>query len=145
MRVDHVENYRLPKHLMEKEEGIIDAAKQGPGHAYSGQELANEYSLEQGQDLFAPAPPPAVRQKGKAARESDNIESKEAKQKRKEERQLKRAEKEERRRRREQKRTKKEERKRGKRARKMRESDDESSDDDRRSKKRKRHDSRSDS
>lgn len=147
MRVDHVENYRLPKHLMEKEEGVIDAAKQGPGHAYSGQELANEYSLEQGQDLFAPPPPAAVaaREKGKLSRKSDDDDGKEEKQKRKEERQRIRTEKEERRRKREQKRTEKGERKREKRARKMRESDDESSNDDLHSKKHKSRDSRSDS
>jgi len=63
LRVDHVENYRLPKHLREKEEGrnsrggaedgaaSSDAAM--PGHAYKGQELASTYDLRAGHDLFA--------------------------------------------------------------------------------------------
>jgi RNA recognition motif-containing protein len=69
LRIDHVENYRLPKHILEKEEedeggeggggGSEEATmtkKTGPGHAYVGQELANEYSIEHGMDLFAPPP-----------------------------------------------------------------------------------------
>lgn len=68
LRIDHVENYRLPKHLREKEEGNedIEDAGQGnerigedgelvSGHAYKGKTLANEYNISQGQDLFAPA------------------------------------------------------------------------------------------
>jgi RNA-binding motif X-linked protein 2 len=52
LRVDHVEKYRLPKHLQEKEDTAQIPA--GPGHAYTGKELENEFSLQQGQDLFAP-------------------------------------------------------------------------------------------
>jgi hypothetical protein len=51
LRIDHVENYRLPKHLEEKEKGSQLAA---PGHAYEGQKLSNQFTLEKGQDLFAP-------------------------------------------------------------------------------------------
>jgi len=134
MRVDHVENYRLPKHLMEKEEGI-EASKQGPGHAYSGQELASEFTLEKGQDLFAP-----VQETTSESNRRDDGESKDAKRKRKEERQLKREEKEEHRRRKDRKRTEREERKREKRARKMQDGEGE----ERHSKKGKKH-SRSDS
>lgn len=69
LRVDHVENYRLPKHLREKEEDDGDADSTGnanandridangdlkAGHAYHGKELKNEFSIHQGQDLFAP-------------------------------------------------------------------------------------------
>ncbi|GFH54218.1 hypothetical protein CTEN210_10694 [Chaetoceros tenuissimus] len=66
LRVDHVENYRLPKHLREKEEGKEDMEDSGQGnerigedgelvagHAYKGKALANEYNISQGQDLFA--------------------------------------------------------------------------------------------
>ena len=60
LRVDHVENYRLPKSLQDKEEELQQRLleKGGlEGHAYDGVELANDFSLEQGQDLFAkPAP-----------------------------------------------------------------------------------------
>ena len=66
MRIDHVENYRLPKSVLEREEkrqqssnaSVTDtraALKGGPGHAYDGKQLANVYNLEHGQDLFAPA------------------------------------------------------------------------------------------
>lgn len=52
--MDHVENYRLPKHLQENEENAHappDVSK--PGLAYHGQGLASSYSLSRGQDLFA--------------------------------------------------------------------------------------------
>jgi RNA-binding motif X-linked protein 2 len=88
LRVDHVENYRLPKHLREKEkeeeveEGKKDASRDGemdherigdevrpsppvddrgelkPGHAYHGKVFKNDFDIHQGQDLFAP---PAVK------------------------------------------------------------------------------------
>ena len=79
LRVDHVENYRLPKHLREKEERGGDdddnadanadanaTEEEGQneridqhghlkaGHAYHGKQLANEYDINQGHDLFAP-------------------------------------------------------------------------------------------
>lgn len=68
LRVDHVENYRLPKHVQEKEGkktdgeddgGLSDASPSsvaGPGHAYKDQELATSYNIQSGQDLFAPPP-----------------------------------------------------------------------------------------
>jgi len=81
LRVDHVENYRLPKHLREKEEQGGDADENADannaevnvnvndegqneridqhgdlkaGHAYHGKQLANGYDINQGHDLFAP-------------------------------------------------------------------------------------------
>jgi hypothetical protein len=119
--VDHVEKYRLPKHLLEKE----DAIRTDPGHAYDGQELASEFRLDQGQDLFArPAP------KEDAEKRSSKDEGKEAKRKRKEEREQKRRTKEKRR-------EEKEERKRERRAKKYRETSD--SGEPRRKKHRKKH------
>ncbi|KAL3763092.1 hypothetical protein ACHAW5_010720 [Stephanodiscus triporus] len=65
LRVDHVENYRLPKHVQEKEKKKIsgendecrsDASLSGvlePGHAYKDQKLASSYNIQSGQDLFA--------------------------------------------------------------------------------------------
>jgi RNA-binding motif X-linked protein 2 len=68
MRVDHVENYRLPKHLQTKEqqnendvvgeeEGLSSSSSSSgvaiAGHAYKDQELANSYNIQSGQDLFA--------------------------------------------------------------------------------------------
>jgi hypothetical protein len=128
--VDHVEKYRLPKHLLEKEEAI----RTDPGHAYEGQELASEFRLDQGQDLFA-RPQPKQDTEGQS---SSKRERKEAKRKRKEEREAKR-------RKREKRREAHEERKRLYRAKKYRESSD--SDEPRRKKKhRKKHGkSRSDS
>jgi len=63
IRVDHVEQYRLPKHLQNKEEdgenddeGNQKTVPRGnniePGHAYQGQNLANSFTIHQGQDLF---------------------------------------------------------------------------------------------
>jgi len=104
----------LPKDLLEKEEAASKLLKAGA--TYEGQELANKYSLEKGQDLFAP--PPVDQPK------DDNVDKKEAKRKRKEERQRKRDEKERRRRAKEQKREKREERKREKQAQEMRKGKD---------------------
>ncbi|KAL7526534.1 hypothetical protein ACHAWF_001810 [Thalassiosira exigua] len=59
LRVDHVEKYRLPKHIQEKEDnaaGEGEASSTGvaeAGHAYRDQELANSYNIQSGQDLFA--------------------------------------------------------------------------------------------
>lgn len=127
--MDHVEKYRLPKQLLEKEEAI----RTDPGHAYEGQELASEFRLDQGQDLFARPQP-----KQDTEDQSSKRERKEAKRKRKEEREAKRRKKEKRR-------EAHEERKRLHSAKKYRESSD--SDEPRRKKKhRKKHDkSRSDS
>jgi hypothetical protein len=105
--VDHVEKYKLPKHLLEKEEAI----RTNPGHAYEGLELASDYRLDQGQDLFArPKEEPPMEEPSKQ-------EQKESKRKWREEKEDKRREKEERRRARE-------ERKREKRAKVYRETSD---------------------
>ena len=154
LRVDHVENYRLPKHLLEKEEeekngdGKDGSANPlGPGRMYKDKELANEYNIHQGQDLFAPPPPqkPNDSKKTKKTKKHDDeetehrrkqrraekekaraakAEKKEAKQKRKEERQEKRKA-------RELRRQDREERRRGKkRSRKGKEKTDRYDDDD---------------
>ena len=122
IRVDHVENYRLPKNLQEKE--VQQQSNGDPtqaGQAYQGQELANKYSLQKGQDLFAPPQD-----------DSDDEAKKEAKRMRKEERQRKRDEKEKRKREKERRRSDKEERKREKRARKLQSKKDRHDDDDER-------------
>mmetsp|Transcript_18860 Transcript_18860/g.27891 ORF Transcript_18860/g.27891 Transcript_18860/m.27891 type:complete len:240 (-) Transcript_18860:292-1011(-) len=56
LRVDHCENYRLPKEILEKEEGQklqTEGARTDPGHAYHGKELASKYSINEGHDLFS--------------------------------------------------------------------------------------------
>ncbi len=123
IRVDHVEKYRLPKHLLEKEEAIST----NPGHAYEGKELASEFRLDHGQDLFA-KPQPSTDNDAKE-RHISNQERKEGKRKRREEREAKRRKKEARR-------EEREERKRLNRSKKYRESDDE---EDNRQKKKERH------
>ncbi|GKY95574.1 hypothetical protein MPSEU_000518800 [Mayamaea pseudoterrestris] len=50
LRVDHVEKYRLPKHLQSKEDAA--PVSTAPGHAYHEMDLKNEFSLQRGQDLF---------------------------------------------------------------------------------------------
>ena len=113
LRVDHVERYRLPKHVQEKEEqsGDNDTTNNNnnveAGHAYKGQELASEYDIHAGQDLFA-AP---KNQKGdddldknhqnRGGEEEVKEDSKAERRRRKEERAQKRKEKEEHRRRKE--------------------------------------------
>lgn len=65
LRVDHVEKYRLPKHVQEKEDEKLlnngdddgdnddDGEAGAAGHAYKDQEMASSYNIESGQDLFA--------------------------------------------------------------------------------------------
>lgn len=57
IRVDHVEKYRLPKHL-QCPSGNIDSVepKSSVGHAYHGTKLANDYTLSNGQNLFGLLP-----------------------------------------------------------------------------------------
>ncbi len=57
IRCDHVDRYKLPKHIREKEEekitndpnSLIDI---GPGHAYKEKELANNFNIESGVNLW---------------------------------------------------------------------------------------------
>ena len=107
LRVDHVEKYRLPKKLQEKEAGR-ESRELGPGHAYQDQQMCNQYSLEDGQDLFAPT---------RAILAADCSHPRSAKSERKKERQRRREEKEEKKRQREAKRQRRLERRRSKRAR----------------------------
>ncbi|KAL7523682.1 hypothetical protein ACHAXR_000541, partial [Thalassiosira sp. AJA248-18] len=127
LRVDHVEKYRLPKHVQEKEdeklnEGAAAASAAASkssggaaeaGHAYKDQELANSYNIQSGQDLFAPPPKdesgkladqPFVGEHGNCT--ADGREREERK-RRKEMRAQKRREKEEHRRRKEERKRKK--------------------------------------
>ena len=118
VRVDHVENYRLPKELQEKdeEEGVDVTAI---GAAYQGKKLANEYSLENGVDLFAPKRQEEVETRETIEEEGEDY--REAKQERKEKRRRKREEKSDRKRMREERRMRKEEERRERRAKRMRE------------------------
>ncbi|KAK1742134.1 RNA-binding protein [Skeletonema marinoi] len=130
LRVDHVERYRLPKHVLEREEKeAAEAAEEDDsdekkieaaeaGHAYKGQELASEYDIHAGQDLFA-APKKSDRhddnnQREEASTTHDSssmdinaMDSKAERKRRKEERAQKRKEKEEHRRRKEEQKRKK--------------------------------------
>jgi hypothetical protein len=74
LRVDHVEKYRLPKELQDKEDAIDDVSSSSdvitngdtpkpptsttgtwqPGHAYIGKELKGSHSLSAGVDVWAP-------------------------------------------------------------------------------------------
>ena len=132
LRVDHVEQYRLPKKLQEQQTDAGDpGGKSLPqidgsnetGHAYRGMELENKYSIHQGMDLFASPPPEADEEQEKGLRKGEKRkmrkEQKLEKQKRKEERQQKRIEKEQRRRRREERREEREDRARKNRAKKF--------------------------
>jgi RNA-binding motif X-linked protein 2 len=123
LRVDHVERYRLPKHVQEREEkertaeekegGDGDEKKSSvvaeAGHAYKGQELASSYDLHSGQDLFAAPKIERVEdhsnhREGAAITTHDTekaMDSKAERKRRKEERAQKRKEKEEHRRRKE--------------------------------------------
>ena len=146
LRVDHVEKYRLPKKLQEQEEAKeIQSRKFGPGHAYQDKELANQYNLEQGHDLFAPPPSPQHPPNGGERAEDEDIDSgrREKKHRHKSEKKKKKHKNEERKRHHKDSRRDQDERKRQKRARKMREGSgedrDTSDESDRKRRKRKSH------
>ncbi|CAJ1899153.1 unnamed protein product [Cylindrotheca closterium] len=107
LRVDHMEKYRLPKKLLEQEEAK-EAMNFGAGHAYKDTELANQYSVHQGQDLFSP---------------TDQKEEDEKKRRKEEKKRQKELDKLERRRKREERRIKKEEERRKHRASRYRHDD----------------------
>ena len=53
IRVDHVEKYKLPKEIRDKENEILEENPDaeivlGPGHAYVEKDLANNYNLSNG-------------------------------------------------------------------------------------------------
>jgi len=73
IKIDHVENYRLPKNVLEKEEEKRNQQRQqqqqqqsgggendddfnvgGAGHAYKDKEMENKYRINHGVDLFDP-------------------------------------------------------------------------------------------
>lgn len=61
LRCDHVEKYRLPKEVREREESILDTNPSaeisiGPGHAYKDKDLANTYNISNGIDLWSSEP-----------------------------------------------------------------------------------------
>ena len=122
LRVDHVEKYRLPKHVQEKEDEKAANGDGGDdtddiheaGHAYKEQELASSFNIQQGHDLFAP-PPQQPKNERHEAQSSSNAgeigmgagEDKQGRKRRKELRAQKRREKEEHKRRKEEKQMKK--------------------------------------
>jgi RNA-binding motif X-linked protein 2 len=131
LRVDHVEQYRLPKKLQEQEESKTAGAEQkeindgSAGHAYKDMELENNYNIHEGMDLFAPPPSSqndnnSNKSKNMKDESNDEEHKKQDKLKRKEDRQKQREEKEQRKRRREEKREISEEKKRQKRSHKHR-------------------------
>lgn len=57
LRCDHVENYRLPKHIREREEEELKnngstSVSIGPGHAYKNMKLENDFTINDGIDLW---------------------------------------------------------------------------------------------
>jgi len=121
LRVDHMEKYRLPKKLLEQEEAKDKAKNFGAGHAYKDVELANKYSMHQGQDLFSPD----TANQNDDDDDDDEKEDKLEKKRRKEEKkQRKEEDKVERRRKKEEQRIRKEEERRKHRASTLRYRDD---------------------
>jgi len=137
LRVDHVENYRLPKHLREKEEGegddgegegvnkrIDEDGDLKSGHAYEGKELANSFDINQGHDLFAPVQDDANNAQNNPSAAHNANEAHFSKEERLEAKLKRKAERDEIRREREAQREEKEERRRKKRAGKLVDKDD---------------------
>jgi RNA-binding motif X-linked protein 2 len=82
LRVDHVLKYKLPKELQDKEdlEEEIEQKQHGlPGHAYEGKELANEFNLHSGQNVFESNKPTKKSKKQKNKKQKKKKEKKLAK------------------------------------------------------------------
>lgn len=86
LRVDHVEKYRLPKHVQEKEDNKLNGDNDNgegnnqsssgaaeAGHAYKDQELASSYNIQSGHDLFA-APRDESKQPEQTHAGDDNVD-----------------------------------------------------------------------
>lgn len=57
LRCDHVDQYRLPKEVRERNEQLLDENPEaeleiGPGHAYDNKELANQLSIADGINMW---------------------------------------------------------------------------------------------
>lgn len=126
LRIDHVEKYRLPKHVREREDNEKDEDGDGgagasrgvaeAGHAYEGQELASSYDIHSGQDLFAAPTDEGAEATRHSAGDCKGTE-KDERRRRKELRAQKRREKEEHRRRKEERKRRKHEKRRSSRSR----------------------------
>lgn len=73
LRVDHVLKYKLPKELQEDSDSEDDEQTERrprglPGHAYEGKELASDFDLHKGVDVFA-APEETKKDRKKRKRE----------------------------------------------------------------------------
>ncbi|KAG6968988.1 hypothetical protein JG687_00003463 [Phytophthora cactorum] len=71
LRVDHVLKYKLPKELQEDSDSEDEGERKQrglPGHAYEGKELASDFDLHKGVDVFA-APEESHKEKKKRKRE----------------------------------------------------------------------------
>jgi RNA-binding motif X-linked protein 2 len=107
LRVDHVQKYRLPKHIQEREEDPDlekyggKKSEGGAGHAYEGQELASDFNIHSGQDLFAPVKEEKASPEPSGELVIDKESEREERRRRKEARAQKRREKEEHRKRKE--------------------------------------------
>jgi RNA-binding motif X-linked protein 2 len=58
LRCDHVEQYKLPKDIREREEEKLEENPFldviiGPGHAYQNKEMENDFSITKGEDLWS--------------------------------------------------------------------------------------------
>lgn len=59
LRCDHVDKYKLSKDVRKKEEEKLENDPEaepdvGPGHAYNDQEMANDFTINKGTDVWAP-------------------------------------------------------------------------------------------
>ncbi|KAE8880754.1 hypothetical protein PF005_g2079 [Phytophthora fragariae] len=78
LRVDHVLKYKLPKELQEDSDSEDEQERRPrglPGHAYEGKELASDFDLQQGVDVFA-APEETKKDKKKRKREEKKAKKK---------------------------------------------------------------------
>ena len=78
LRCDHVQEYKLPKEVREKEMEALDDNPEikvsiGPGHAYKNSELATEHDVVQGVDLWR-QPKPSVSIPPSSANSIENME-----------------------------------------------------------------------
>lgn len=86
LRCDHVETYKLPKDVREKEEALLEEdptahVSIGPGHAYRSQDLSNEFNISAGIDLWSKPGTSSQREEEPSRKSKHKKEKKEKKHK----------------------------------------------------------------
>mmetsp|Transcript_12302 Transcript_12302/g.18458 ORF Transcript_12302/g.18458 Transcript_12302/m.18458 type:complete len:299 (-) Transcript_12302:753-1649(-) len=88
LRCDHVDKYKLPKEIREKEEELLEANPEatveiGPGHAYKDKDLENEFTVTKGVNIWGSQPTESAQKTSTSEKKEKSKKDKAKKQKKK--------------------------------------------------------------